>query len=148
MRGNGFFSFLLFLLASYGLWLSLTLNRVYEANIPVLVHVNNVPIGAQLECGDGIPSQVCVKGDGKLLFSYMFKDEVDVSVEYFEFTRNGDILTMPTSALRGRVASRLSPKLSLLRFSSDSLYVRIANPVKKVQAPTLKPYQVNHSAEK
>ena len=74
-------SFLFFLLVSCTLWFTLTLNRIYETDISVSVHVRNVPEGVALENDGCIPVRAIVRGEGTDLFGVMFNDGVDVAVD-------------------------------------------------------------------
>ena len=135
-RGNNLIVFLFFLLVSCSLWLSMTLNRVYETNISVSVQVKNVPDGIELECADGISTSVVVRGDGTDLFGYIFDDGIVVAADYSEFSRKGGRLAMSANTIRGRVVEQLDPSLSLKDFVDDSLFAAVQRvtaivPVKK-----------------
>lgn len=135
-RGNNLVVFLFFLLVSCSLWLSLTLNRIYETDIYVSVSVLNIPSGVALEDEDAVSARAVVRGDGTDLFSYRFNDGISVSVDYSEFTRRGGRLTMPVSSIRNKVVEQLNPSLSLKGFVADSLVAAVQRrtamvPVKK-----------------
>ncbi len=130
VEGNTFFTFLFFLLVSCSLWLSLTLNRVYETNVPVLVYVKNLPAGLSLEGGNVINSSARLKGEGTALFGYIFGGEISVSVDYSDFSRNGGRLLLSSARLREKVLAGVAPSLSLQNFAGEML---VAN-VKRVSA--------------
>ena len=113
--------FLFFILVSCSLWFSLTLNRVYETNISVCVHIENIPDGVKLVDGEKMHVMARVKGSGTSLFKYIFDDRVDVAVDYSDFVRRGGELMMPVDQVRRQVMSSMGSSLSLLGFSSDSL---------------------------
>ena len=130
VEGNTFFTFLFFLLVSCSLWLSLTLNRVYETNVPVLVSVKNLPDGLSLEGGNVIKASARLKGEGTALFGYIFGGEISVSVNYSEFSRNGGRLLLSSARLREKVLAGVAPSLSLQNFAGEMLVAG----VKKVGA--------------
>ena len=121
VKGSGILRFLFFLLVSCSLWLSLTLNRVYETNISVCVHINNIPDGVKLVDGDKMQVAARIKGVGTAMFGYVFDNRVNVDVDYSDFVRNGGELVMPVSVIRRQVIGSMNSSLSLLGFSSDSL---------------------------
>ena len=118
-KRNNIVVFLFFLFISCCLWFSLTLNRMYETDIPVSVRVKNVPSGVELE--DDVATRVVVRGEGTDLFGYMFGDGIDVSADYSEFHRNRGRLTMPTNLIKGRIVAQLDPSLSLTSVLGDTL---------------------------
>ena len=61
------------------------MNRVYETNISVCVHIVNIPDGIRLVNGGEIEVLAHVKGDGTDLVGYIFDDRVDVEVDYADF---------------------------------------------------------------
>ncbi len=124
-RGNNLVVFLFFLLVSCSLWLSLTLNRIYETDIYVSVSVGNIPAGVALEDEEAVSARAVVRGEGTDLFGYHFNDGISVSVDYSEFTRKGGRLTMPVSSIRSKVVEQLDPSLSLKGFLSDSLVAAV-----------------------
>lgn len=135
-KGNSLVSFLFFLLVSCSLWFTLTLNRVYETDISVSVHVRNIPKGVSLENDGNINLRVLVSGDGTDLFGYIFNDGIVVSADYSEFSRRGGRLSMSSSALWSRVSEQLGSALSLKNFLADSLVATVRRatatvPVKK-----------------
>lgn len=121
VKGNQIFSFLFFLLVSCSLWFSLTLNRVYETNISVCVHIVGIPDNVRLVNGDEIEVGACVKGYGTDLFGYIFDDRVDVAVAYADFVRKGGDLAIPVDVIKGQVSGTLNTSVSLCGFSKDTL---------------------------
>ena len=124
-KGNNLIVFLFFLLVSCSLWLSLTLNRIYETDISVSVRVKNIPNGILLENENDVATRVMVRGDGTELFGYIFDDGVAVSVDYSEFVRKGGRLTMPSNLIRSRVIEQFAPSLSIKNFLTDTLVANI-----------------------
>ena len=132
VKGNKFFSFFFFILVSCSLWLSLTLNRVYETNISVRVYISDIPDAIKLVDGNVIELTARVKGSGTALFGYIFDDRVGVTVDYSDFVRRGGDLSMPVGVIRGQVEGALATSLSLLDFSSDSLNATVQRAAIKV----------------
>ena len=124
-KENGFVSFLFFLLVSCTLWFTLTLNRIYETDISVSVHVRNVPEGVSLENDGCIPVRAMVRGEGTDLFGVMFNDGVDVAVDYSEMRRNGGRLTMSSGLVFSRLNEMLGLSLSLKSILADSLVANV-----------------------
>lgn len=124
-KENGFVSFLFFLLVSCTLWFTLTLNRIYETDISVSVHVRNVPEGVALENDGCIPVRAIVRGEGTDLFGVMFNDGVDVAVDYSEMRRNGGRLTMSSGLVFSRLNELLGLSLSLKSILADSLVANV-----------------------
>ena len=124
-RGNGFVSFLFFLLVSCTLWFTLTLNRIYETDISVSVHVRNVPEGVSLENDACIPVRAMVRGKGTELFGFLFNDGVDVAVDYSEMRRSGGRLAMSSGLISGRLNEQLGQSLSLGTILADSLVANV-----------------------
>ena len=125
VKGNRIFSFLFFLLVSCSLWLSLTLNRIYETNISVCVHIRNIPDGVRLEGGTCIEVPARIEGAGTDMFGYIFDDVVDVTVDYSCFVRDGGSLSMSVNSIRGQVNNALKSSLSLQGFAVDSLRAQV-----------------------
>lgn len=135
-KGNNLVVFLFFLLVSCSLWLSMTLNRVYETDVCVALHVKNMPEGVALEDEDGVSTQVVLSGEGTDLFGYLFDDVIEVDVNYADFYRRGGRLAMPAVSIRSKVVEKLNPSLSLKSFLSDSVVAQVKRvtavvPVKK-----------------
>ena len=135
-KGNNLVVFLFFLLVSCSLWLSMTLNRVYETDICVSVRVKNMPEGVALEDENGVSTQVVLRGEGTDLFGYLFDDAIEVDVNYSDFYRRGGRLSMPATSIRSRVVEQLNPSLSLKSFLADSVVAQVKRvtavvPVKK-----------------
>lgn len=135
-KGNNLVVFLFFLLVSCSLWLSLTLNRVYETDICVSVRVDNIPDGILLENEGDVATRVVLRGEGTDLFGYLFDDGITVPADYSEFNRKGGRLAMPTNVIRGRVIEQLGPTLSIKNFLTDSVVAAVKRvtavvPVKK-----------------
>ena len=135
-KGNNLVVFLFFLLVSCSLWLSLTLNRIYETDISVSVKVWNIPEGVSIEKADEISTRVVVRAKGTELFGFLFDSGIVVPVEYSDFTRRGGRLTMATNSMRSKVVESLDPSLSLKNFLSDSIVaaiecVKAVVPIKK-----------------
>ena len=135
-KGNNLVVFLFFLLVSCSLWLSMTLNRVYETDICVSVRVKNIPEGVALEDEDGVSTHMVLSGEGTALFGYLFDDAIEVDVNYSDFYRRGGRLAMPTASIRSRVVEKLGPSLSLKNFLADSVVAQVKRvtavvPVKK-----------------
>ena len=135
-KENGFVSFLFFLLVSCTLWFTLTLNRIYETDICVSVRVKNVPEGVSLEDDACIPVRAMVRGKGTELFGFIFKDGIDVAVDYSEMRRSAGRLTMSSGLIQGRVNEQLGQSLSLKSILADSLVANVRRatavvPVKK-----------------
>lgn len=135
-KGNNLVVFLFFLLVSCSLWLSMTLNRVYETDVCVALHVKNMPEGVALEDEDGVSTQVVLSGEGTDLFGYLFDDVIEVDVNYADFYRRGGRLAMPAASIRSKVVEKLNPSLSLKSFLSDSVVAHVKRvtavvPVKK-----------------
>ena len=124
-KGNNLIVFLFFLLVSCSLWLSLTLNRIYETDISVSVRVKNIPNSVSLEKEKDVATRVMVRGEGTDLFGYIFDDGVTVSVDYSEFIRRGGRLTIPTNLIRSRVIEQFAPSLSIKNFLTDTLVANI-----------------------
>ena len=112
-------------MVSCSLWLSLTLNRIYETDISVSVRVKNVPNSVSLEKEKDVATRVMVRGEGTDLFGYIFDDGVTVSVDYSEFVRRGGRLTIPTNLIRSRVIEQFAPSLSIKNFLTDTLVAHI-----------------------
>lgn len=125
VKGNNLLSFLFFLLVSCSLWLSLTLNGVYETKISVSVQVRNIPDDIRLENGGDITIDAIVRGSGTALFGYIFDNEVAVSVNYSDFTREGGRLSAPSAIIRRKVQAHLDQTVSLVGLSGDSLVANV-----------------------
>ena len=136
VKGNKILSFLFFLLVSCSLWLSLTLNRVYEANISVCVHIVGIPDNVKLVDGDEVEVCAFVEGYGTDLIGYVFDDDVEVTVGYADFVRSGGNLAIPVGTIKGQVAAALKTTVSLCGFSVDSL--RTAVQSASVKVPVVK----------
>ena len=124
-KENGFVSFLFFLLVSCTLWFILTLNRIYETDICVSVYVRNVPAGVSLENDACIPVRAMVRGEGTELFGFIFKDGIDVAVDYSEMRRSAGRLTMSSALIQSRVNEQLGQSLSLKTILADSLVANV-----------------------
>ena len=124
-RESGFVSFLFFLLLSCILWFILTLNRTYETDIPVSVRVKNVPQNVSLENGGCILLRAMVRGEGTDLFGFIFKEGVDVAVDYSEMKRSGGRLSMSTGVIYGRLNEQLGQSLSLKSILADSVIAMV-----------------------
>lgn len=142
VKGNKIVRFLLFLLVSCSLWLSLTLNRVYETNISVCVHVRNIPAGVKLENGEQYEVNARVKGNGTDLFAYIFSDGLNVDVDYSKFVRNGGNLAMSLKTIREGVVNILNTDLVLQGFSQDSLRATVRKA--SAMVPVVKTAKDNH----
>lgn len=118
-------SFLFFLLVSCVFWFILTLNRVYETDISVSVHVKNVPRGVSLDNGACVPLRAMVRGEGTDLFRFIFKEGVDVAVDYSEMKRNGGRLSMSSGVIHGRVNEQLGQSLTLKDILADSVVAMV-----------------------
>ncbi len=132
VKGNKLVSFLFFLLVSCSLWLSLTLNRVYETNISVCVHIVDVPDDVRLVNGNDVEVVARVKGVGTELVGYIFDDRVDVVVSYADFVRNGGDLFTPTGIIQNQVAGTLDASVKLCGFSKDTLRAEVQSASQKV----------------
>lgn len=124
-RGNGFVSFLFFLLVSCTLWFTLTLNRIYETDVSVSVHVRNVPEGVSLENDACIPVRAMVRGKGTELFGFLFNDGVDIAVDYSEMRRSGGRLAMSSGHIFSRLNEQLGQSLLLKTILADSLVANV-----------------------
>lgn len=131
-KGNKILTFLFFLLVSCSLWLSLTLNREHEADIPVRIYIKNLPEGVELSGGRRLATTVRIKGDGTDIFGYLFEEGIVISVDYKEFRREGGRISMPANAIRGRVLTELGQSLTIVRFASDSLATDIKRVTKRL----------------
>ena len=67
---------------------------MYETDISVSVNVKNLPQGVSLENDGCVPLRAMVRGEGTDLFGFIFKEGVDVAVDYSEMKRNGGRLSM------------------------------------------------------
>ena len=124
-RESGFVSFLFFLLVSCVFWFILTLNRMYETDISVSVNVKNLPQGVSLENDGCVPLRAMVRGEGTDLFGFIFKEGVDVAVDYSEMKRNGGRLSMSSGVIHGRVNEKLGPSLTLKSILADSVVAMV-----------------------
>ena len=124
-KGNSLVVFLFFLLVSCSLWLSLTLNRIYETDISVSVQVENIPEGVALENDGEIAMRVVVRGEGTDLFGHFFNDGIGLSVDYASFVRSRGRLAMPVNAIRSKVIEQLGPSLTLKSFLVDSVTANV-----------------------
>ena len=124
-RESGFVSFLFFLLVSCTLWFILTLNRIYETDISVSVRVKNVPQDVSLENGGCVPLRAMVRREGTDLFGFIFKEGVDVAVDYSEMRRNGGRLSMSSGVIYGRLNEQLGQSLSLKSILADSVVAMV-----------------------
>ena len=132
-KGNSLVVFLFFLLVSCSLWLSLTLNRIYETDISVSVQVENIPEGVTLENEGEIAMRVVVRGDGTDLFGHFFNDGIHLTADYAAFIRSGGgRMAMPVNAIRSKIIEQLGPSLTLKSFLTDSVATNVKRTTKVV----------------
>ena len=132
LKRNTIVSFLFFLLVSCSLWLSLTLNRKYETNIPITVYITNLPDNIRLEDYARAYTTARFKGNGTDLFGYLFGESIIVPADYSLFTRNGGTVSLSTKSLESTIAKSVGQSLSLVSFSTDSVSAQISRVTESV----------------
>ncbi len=104
---RNFWAFLFFLTLSAGFWLFLTLEEVYEVEIPVPVKLKNVPDNVVLTTPPPKEIKIRVRDHGGLLLRY-------------KYTRSGHVALL-TSNLTRNIVSRLQGTTSVVGFSPDTV---------------------------
>lgn len=115
-------TFLLFFLISCCLWLLLTLNGEYEAEIKVPVRLKNLPEEATIT--DPLPEQIKikVKDKGLILANYLwFNRFLPISADFADFAYSGERAYAAASGLAKQMSGQLKTTTQILSWQPDTL---------------------------
>ena len=115
-------AFLFFLTLSAGFWLFLTLEDVYEVEIPVPVKLKNVPDNVVLTTPPPKEIKIRVRDHGGLLLRYKYTHSLgSITLDFKDYdTRSGHVALL-TSDLTRNIVSRLQGTTSVAGFSPDTV---------------------------
>lgn len=122
LTGSEFFLFLFFLLVSCCLWLMLTLNQDYEAEITVPVQIKQIPENAGFSSSGEETVCVRVRDRGTTLINYIFASFLPVTVDYSELHNNRGRLFLPVSSLKKRIEGQLLSSTDVQSLQPDTFY--------------------------
>ncbi len=119
---RNFWAFLFFLTLSAGFWLFLTLEDVYEVEIPVPVKLKNVPDNVVLTTPPPKEIKIRVRDHGGLLLRYKYTHSLgSITLDFKDYdTRSGHVALL-TSDLTRNIISRLQGTTSVAGFSPDTV---------------------------
>jgi hypothetical protein len=119
---RNFWAFLFFLTLSAGFWLFLTLEDVYEVEIPVPVKLKNVPDNVVLTTPPPKEIKIRVRDHGGLLLRYKYTHSLgSITLDFKDYdTRSGHVALL-TSDLTRNIVSRLQGTTSVAGFSPDTV---------------------------
>lgn len=119
---RNFWAFLFFLTLSAGFWLFLTLEDVYEVEIPVPVKLKNVPDNVVLTTPPPKEIKIRVRDHGGLLLRYKYTHSLgSITIDFKDYdTRSGHVALL-TSDLTRNIISRLQGTTSVAGFSPDTV---------------------------
>lgn len=119
---RNFWAFLFFLSLSAGFWLFLTLEDVYEVEIPVPVKLKNVPDNVVLTTPPPKEIKIRVRDHGGLLLRYKYTHSLgSITLDFKDYdTRSGHVALL-TSDLTRNIISRLQGTTSVAGFSPDTV---------------------------
>lgn len=118
--GSEFLLFLFFLLVSCCLWLMLTLNKEYDTEITIPVHIKGIPDDAAFTSSGEEEIVVKVHDGGMTLMNYTFSSFLPISVDYEEFSKRDGRLSLAVSSLKKRIEGQLQSTTSLIAIQPDS----------------------------
>lgn len=119
---RNFFVFLFFLALSAGFWLFLSMEEVYEVEVPVSVSLKNVPENVVITTP--LPSTVGMrlKDRGSTLMRYRWDGTIGaIVVDFRDFDMRSGHVSIPTADVAKAVTQRLQSSTSLLGFTPDTL---------------------------
>lgn len=125
LKENNLFPFLFFLLVSCCLWLLQTLNDDYETEVSFTVSVHGVPSNIELVNPGDIEVNVRLHDRGTVLTGYKMSNAEPIEVKYSSFKYRNGVLSLPVSALKSQVQSRLEVTTSIVQFVDDTLYINV-----------------------
>ena len=119
---RNFWAFLFFLTLSAGFWLFLTLEEVYEVEIPVPVKLKNVPDNVVLTTPPPKEIKIRVRDHGGLLLRYKYTHSLgSITLDFKDYdTRSGHVALL-TCNLTRNIVSRLQGTTSVVGFSPDTV---------------------------
>ena len=118
--GSEFFLFLFFLLVSCCLWLMLTLNQDYEAEIDVPLHIKQIPDNVGFSGSGEEVITLKVRDRGTTLMNYMFASFLPITVDYAELRNRRGRLTLSVSSLKKRIEGQLQSSTNLISVHPDT----------------------------
>ena len=121
------------------MWFLQTLNEKYEAEVSVVLSIQNVPENVSFDEGGDLTFNVMLRDDGTELLGYSVGSRLVVKADWSEFKNDNGRLTLPLSALSTRVINSVRPSTEFVKFVSDTLVLNV-----KKEVATL-PVSVNRS---
>lgn len=119
---RNFFVFLFFLALSAGFWLFLSLEEVYEVEVPVSVSLRNVPENVVITTPLPTSVGMRLKDRGSTLSRYRWDGTIGtIVVDFRDYDMRSGHVRIPTADVAKAVTQRLQSSTSLLGFTPDTL---------------------------
>lgn len=119
---RNFFVFLFFLALSAGFWLFLSLEEVYEVEVPVSVTLKNVPENVVITTPLPTTVGMRLKDRGSTLMRYRWDGTIgNIVVDFRDFDMRSGHVRIPTADVAKSATQRLLSSTSLLGFTPDTL---------------------------
>lgn len=119
---RNFFVFLFFLALSAGFWLFLSLEEVYEVEIPVGVSIKNVPENVVITTPLPRSVNMRLKDHGSTLMRYRWDGSIgSITVDFRDYDIRSGHVRIPTADLAKTVTQKLLSTTTLVGFTPDTL---------------------------
>ena len=119
---RNFFVFLFFLALSAGFWLFLSMEEVYEVDVPVSVSLKNVPENVVITTPLPASVSMRLKDRGSTLMRYRWDGTIgSIVVDFSEFDMHSGHVRIPTADVAKAVTQRLLSSTTVLGFTPDTL---------------------------